>query len=81
MAPLDDEERARAMAAMARLQSALTAVAQDVVSRIDERCPYRAREDRCTFAHGCRNQHRAPAGPGERVVRCAGDHQLRRTIR
>ena len=80
MPPLDDEERSRARAAMVRLQSALTAVAQDVVTRIDERCPYRAREDRCTFAHGCRNQRREP-GPGERVVRCAGDHQLRRTIR
>ncbi len=81
MAPLDDEERSRARAAMVRLQCALTAVAQDVVARIDERCPYRAREDRCTFAQGCRNQRREPAAPGERAVWCAGDHQLRRTIR
>ena len=80
MAPVDDDERSRTREALTRLQGALTAVALDVVSRIDERCPYRAREDRCTFAHKCRNQRREP-GPGERVVRCAGDHQLRRTIR
>ena len=81
MAPVDDEARARTREALLKLQSALTAVAQDVVARIDERCPYRAREDRCTFAHGCRNQRREPAGPGARAVWCAGDHQLRRTIR
>lgn len=80
MAPMDDAERARLQAAFAALQATLTAVTQDVVSRIDERCPYRARDERCTFAFGCRNQLREP-GPGERVVRCTGDHQLRRTIR
>lgn len=77
---MDAAERARVQAAFAALQATLTAVAQDVVSRIDERCPYRARDDRCTFAGGCRNQRRE-AGSAERVLRCAGDHQLRRVTR
>ena len=73
----NDDIRPHLQAALATLQATLTLVASDVVARIDERCPYRARDDRCTFAFGCQNQRRE-AGTGERVVRCAGDHQLRR---
>lgn len=80
MAPVDDEMRERTRSALASLQAVLTDVASDVVSRIDERCPYRAREDRCTFSHGCVNQRRE-AAPDGRVLRCAGDHQLRRASR
>jgi hypothetical protein len=79
MTPADDERRARAQAALAGLHAVLTEVASDVVSRIDERCPYRAREDRCTFAGGCRNQRREAGVNGG--VQCTGDHQLRRTSR
>ncbi len=84
--PPDDEARLRTRAAFAQFQTVLTEVASSVIERIDERCPYRAREDRCTFAGGCVNQRRQPraalaAVEGERVVWCAGDHQLRRTER
>ena len=76
----NDETRARMQAALGTLQATLTSVASDVVARIDERCPYRAREDRCTFAGGCGNQRRE-ALTGGRVARCAGDHLLQRTHR
>lgn len=76
----DGESRARMHAALETLHAALTSVASDVVARIDERCPYRAREDRCTFAGGCANQRREQRGD-VRVVNCAGDHQLRRAGR
>jgi len=72
-----DETRGRMREAAAGLQDVLTSVASDVVAHIDERCPYRARGDRCTFAGGCRNQRRE-GGTREVVLRCAGDHELRR---
>ena len=78
MVSSDGETMARTREAVAELQAAVIAVASDVVARIDERCPYRAREDRCTFALGCRNQ-RPELALGERVVRCAGDQQLWRS--
>lgn len=73
-------ERDRLKAALARLEGVVTDVASDVLARVHERCPYSAREDRCTFAGGCVNQRREGAGPA-RVVRCGGDHQLRRATR
>jgi ribosome modulation factor len=74
-----DDERTKA--AFARLQAVLTDVASRMVGKIHERCPYRARDDRCTFAGGCRNQRREARGApdGERAVWCGGDHLLRRT--
>jgi hypothetical protein len=77
-------ERARIRESLERLHATLSALASELVARIDERCPYRARQDRCTFAAGCVNQRRARRRerdvPGdERVVRCGGDQQLRRT--
>ncbi len=77
MATADDELRRRMRTAATGLQDALTSVAADVVARIDARCPYRAREDRCTFAGPCRNRRR-DEGPGEPFPRCAGDQALRR---
>jgi ribosome modulation factor len=77
---LDDESRERARAAISRLQAVLTGLASDVALRIHERCPYRDRQDRCTFAGGCRNQRSEP-DPDDRVMRCGGDHQLRRLER
>lgn len=75
-----DAERDRMQAALARLEAVVTDVASDVLARVHERCPYRAREDRCTFAGGCVNQRREGTGDG-RTVRCGGDHQLRRAMR
>jgi hypothetical protein len=64
---------ARTRAAYEKLQHVLSAVASSMVDRVHERCPYRARDERCTFAGGCVNQRRAPD-----VVTCGGDHLLRR---
>jgi len=74
----DDEARERTQAAFANLQSVMTGLVSSMESRMAERCPYRAREDRCTFAGGCANQRRERRD-GERVVWCTGDHELRRT--
>lgn len=74
----DDATRERTQAAFASLQSVLASLVSSMEARMDERCPYRAREDRCTFAGGCANQRRE-ARDGGRVVWCTGDHQLRRT--
>ncbi|MHB0963452.1 MAG: hypothetical protein ACYC5V_09625 [Gemmatimonadaceae bacterium] len=74
----DEATRERTHAAFARLQAELTGLVSSMEARMDERCPYRAREDRCTFAGGCANQRRE-ARDGERIVWCTGDHQLRRT--
>jgi len=73
----DDASRARMHGAARELGTVLTSLAADVTARIDERCPYRARGDRCTFAGGCRNQRRG-AGASQGTLRCAGDHRLRR---
>ncbi len=82
------DDAARIQAAFAELQAVLTQVTSDVTARLHERCPYRARDDRCTFAGGCRNQRRDAQAPdatdeqtGRRLLRCAGDHQLQRTTR
>ncbi len=74
----DELTRERMRAAFAKLQAELNGLVSGMEARMDERCPYRAREDRCTFAGGCANQHRE-ARDGERVVWCTGDHRLRRT--
>lgn len=74
----DDKTRARMQAAFANLQAVLTGLVSSMEAHMDERCPYRAREDRCTFAGGCANQRRESRDEG-RVVWCTGDHQLRRT--
>jgi hypothetical protein len=74
----DETVRERTQAAFASLQFVLTGLVSSMEARMDERCPYRAREDRCTFAGGCANQRRE-SPDGERVVWCTGDHQLRRT--
>ena len=74
----DEPSRERMRAALAKLQAELNGLVGSMEARMDERCPYRAREDRCTFPGGCANQRREARG-GERVVWCTGDHQLRRT--
>lgn len=76
----DEAEQARTRAAFERLSAVLSEVAAAVTSRVHERCPYRARDDRCTFAGGCVNQRRkaSPGADAERLVWCGGDHQLRR---
>jgi hypothetical protein len=74
----DEATRERTRAAFASLQDVLNGLVSSMEARMDERCPYRAREDRCTFAGGCANQRRE-ARDGERVVWCTGDHLLRRT--
>jgi len=76
--PLDAAERERTHAAFARLGAVLTSVATSLLDRMHERCPYRAKDDGCTFAGGCVNQRRDASHPG-RTVWCGGDHQLRRT--
>jgi hypothetical protein len=77
--PLDADARAKTEAALARLGAVLTDLATRVTEHVHERCPYRARDDRCTFAGGCRNQRRGvPAADVARAVWCGGDHQLRR---
>lgn len=68
----------RTQAAFSRLQEVLNGLVSGMEARMHERCPYRAREDRCTFAGGCANQRRE-ARDGARVVWCTGDHLLRRT--
>lgn len=55
--------------ARARLLAILGDVARDVTASALDRCPYRARDDRCTFGHGCRNQVRKR---GTAVVHCSG---------
>jgi len=79
MTPVDDAVRARMKRASRELGIVLTSVAADVTARIDKRCPYRARGDRCTFTGGCRNQRRE-AGAGGVTLRCAGDHELLRHV-
>lgn len=76
----DEWERARMAAAMQRMNDLLLDIGGDVNARMHERCPYRAADDRCTFGGGCVNQRRARdvAAPAA-VVRCGGDHQLRRS--
>lgn len=77
MKPVDEAGRLRLRRAAADLADVLTSVARDAVARIEERCPYRGCEDRCTFAGPCRSR-RFPAGSRDRVPRCSGDHRLRR---
>lgn len=74
----DEATRERTQAAFASLQDVLNGLVSSMETRMDERCPYRAREDRCTFASGCASQRRE-SRDGERVVWCMGDHLLRRT--
>jgi len=77
MALLSDDPQTRLAIATAGLHATLTALASDVVARIDERCPYRACEGHCTFAYGCVNQRRVRS-QRDGAMCCAGDHQLRR---
>lgn len=74
----DADARKRTHAAFARLSAVLTDVATSMVDKMHERCPYRAKDDGCTFAGGCVNQRRHVNHLG-RTVRCGGDQQLRRT--
>jgi hypothetical protein len=76
--PRDQDERERMHAAFARLNAVLTDVATSMVDKMHERCPYRAKDDGCTFAGGCVNQRRHVNHLG-RTVRCGGDQQLRRS--
>jgi ribosome modulation factor len=73
-------EAERTRAAFAALQAVLRDVASSVAGRIEERCPYRARDERCTFAGGCVNQRREarPNAEDGCWIRCGGDQQLRR---
>ena len=73
----DADTRERTHAAFARLSAVLTDVASSMIDKMHERCPYRAKDDGCTFAGGCINQRRT-ASAGERAVWCGGDQQLRR---
>jgi ribosome modulation factor len=74
----DEATRERTQAAFASLQAVMTGLVRGMEARMDERCPYRAHEDRCTFAGGCANQRRE-SRDGARMVWCTGDHHLRRT--
>jgi hypothetical protein len=73
----DADARERTHAAFARLNAVLTDVASSMIDKMHERCPYRAKDDGCTFAGGCVNQRRDASHVG-RTVWCGGDHQLRR---
>lgn len=57
----------RLEAARARLLHELGRLSSDAAASALERCPYRDRNDACTFGHGCRNRRRHAAG-----WRCAG---------
>lgn len=74
----DERERERTRAAFEQLNAVLTDVASSMLGKMHERCPYRAKDNRCTFAGGCVNQRRESTN-GARISWCAGDHQLRRT--
>jgi len=56
----------------------LSGVAASMLDTMHERCPYRAKDDGCTFAGGCVNQRRDASHRG-RTVWCGGDHLLQRT--
>jgi hypothetical protein len=71
---MDDQQRDRTAAAFARLQAVLAGLVREVEARAGERCPYRAADDACTFAGGCRNQSFGAGDAG--VARCGGDHLL-----
>lgn len=59
---------ARLRAARVRLVRELASLAEAAAASALERCPYRDRDDACTFTHGCRNQRRTlDAG-----LRCTG---------
>jgi len=66
----DDEEerRQRVLAARSHLLRVLGVIAAGAAEQALERCPYRTREDVCTFRGSCRNQVRAEHAPR----RCAG---------
>lgn len=64
----DAPDRHRLLQARARLLHELAGIAVSAETRSLDRCPYRAREDRCTFTGGCRNQRRERTAG----VRCAG---------
>jgi hypothetical protein len=75
-----EEDRARLQTALERLQEALAGLVTLAESRMGDRCPSRAADDRCTFEGGCENQRReAGAGGNAPVIRCGGDHRLRWT--
>jgi hypothetical protein len=61
--------------AWARLRASLVALAGDIESRLGERCPHRASDDRCTFIGGCENQ-RVRLGEHNIVRHCGGDSAL-----
>lgn len=65
---MSDAAAARVHDARARLVRELSALAEAAAASALERCPYRDRDDGCTFARGCRNQRRT-ANVG---VRCSG---------
>ena len=59
---------ARLADARVRLVRELAGIAEAAAASALDRCPYRDRDDACTFAHGCRNQRRTT----DAVVRCTG---------
>ena len=73
---MSDDDRARVQAVWDRLAQTMTDIVREVEARIDERCPYKTRDDQCTFEGGCQNQRRVPDRSG---VACAGDHLILRS--
>lgn len=63
-----DSPVARVLDARRRLVDQLTTLVADAVASVPDRCPYRDRDDACTFSAGCRNQLRRDDAP----VRCSG---------
>jgi hypothetical protein len=68
-----EDDRARVQAVWDRLAQTMTAIVEQVESRIDERCPYKTRDALCTFQGGCQNQRRAA---DRQAVACGGDHLI-----
>lgn len=66
--PVDATQLERVLAARARLLSVLEDIAGHAASQSLGRCPYRTRDDTCTFRGPCRNAR--PRRHGHRL--CAG---------
>ncbi len=67
---MDEQERQRVREAMGRLRATLTQIALTAEEKSRERCGYRARDSRCTFAGGCTNKRGTMCG-GDEFVRFA----------
>ncbi len=65
---MDADEQKRVRDAMERLRATLTQIVATGEEKSRERCGYRARDSRCTFAGGCMNK---------RGTMCGGDEFIR----